>query len=57
MLRDVLAQAIDDVDEKSRAMLGIHGFVPRDEEDYAPIATDLERCGSISLSASPFMSS
>ena len=55
VLRDVLAKAVDDVDEKSRAMLGIHGFVPRDEEDYAPIAKDLERCGSISLSASPFM--
>ena len=57
VLRDVLVQAVDGVNEKSRAMLGIHGFVPRDEEDYAPIATDLERCGSISLSASPFMSS
>ena len=55
VMRNALAKAVDDVDEKSRAMLGIRGFVPRDEEDYAPIAKDLERCGSISLSASPFI--
>ena len=55
VLRDALAKAVDDVDEKSRAMLGICGLVPLDEEDYAPIAKDLERCGSISLSASPFI--
>ena len=55
VMRDALAKAVDDVDEESRAMLGIRGFVPRDEEDYAPIAKDLERCGSISLSASPFI--
>jgi len=36
-------------------MLGIRDFVPLDDKDYAPIAKDLERCGSISLSASPFI--
>ena len=55
VMRDALTKAVDDVDEKSRAMLGICGLVPLDEEDYAPIAKDLERCGSISLSASPFI--
>ncbi len=55
VMHNALAKAVDDVDEKSRAMLGIRGFVPRDEADYAPIAKDLERCGSISLSASPFI--
>ena len=55
VMRDALAKAVDDVDEKSRAMLGIHGFVPLDHKDYTPIANDLERCGSISLSASPFI--
>ena len=56
VMRDALTIAVDDVDEESRAMLGIRGFVPRDEEDYTPIAKDLERCGSISLSTRPFMS-
>ncbi len=56
VMRDALAGAIDDLDEKSCAMLGIQSFVPRDEEDYTPIANDLERCGSISLSVSPFLS-
>jgi len=56
VMRDALAKAVDDIDEKSRVMLGICGFVPLDEEDYAPIAKDLERCGSISLSVSPFLS-
>jgi len=55
VLRDALAKAVDDVDEKSRTMLGIRGFVPLDDKDYAPIAKDLERHGSISLSASPFI--
>ena len=55
VIRNALTKAVDDVDEKSRAMLGIRGFVLRDEEDYAPIANDLERCGSILLSASPFI--
>ena len=55
VMRDVLAKAVDDVDEKSRTMLGIRGFVPRDEEDYAPIADDLARCGSLTLPASPFI--
>jgi len=49
VMRDALAKAVDDVDEESRAMLGIRGFVPRDEEDYAPIAEDLARCGWLSL--------
>ena len=52
VLRDALAKAVDDVDEKSRTMLGIRGFVPLEERDYAPIADDLERCGSIALSVS-----
>jgi hypothetical protein len=56
VMRDALAGAIDDLDEKSCAMLGIQSFVPRDEEDYTPIAWDLARCGSISLSVSPFLS-
>ena len=56
MMRDALAHAVDNLDEKSRTMLGIHDFVERDESDYAPIAKDLERYGSISLSARPFMS-
>jgi len=55
VLRDALAKAVDDVDEKSRTMLGIRGFVPLDDKDYAPIAKDLERHGSTSLSASPFI--
>ena len=54
-MRDALAKAVDDVDEESRAMLGIRGFVPLDDKDYAPIAKDLKRRGSISLSASPFI--
>jgi hypothetical protein len=37
-------------------MLGMHGFVPLDEEDYAPIAKDLARWGPLSLSVSPFLS-
>ena len=49
LMRDVLTKAVDDVDEKSRTMLGIRGFVPRDEKDYAPIAEDLARCGWLSL--------
>jgi len=55
VMRNALAKAVDDVDEKSRAMLGIRGFVPLDDKDYSPIAKDLKRCGSISLSASPFI--
>ena len=49
LMRDVLAKAVDDVDEKSRTMLGIRGFVPRDEKDYARIAEDFARCGWLSL--------
>jgi len=56
VMRDALAKAVDDVDEESRSMLGIRGFVPLDDKDYTPIANDLERCGSISLSVSPFLS-
>jgi len=53
-MRDALARAVDDLDEKSCTMLGIHDFVAREESDYAPIAEDLARCGSLSLSAGPF---
>ena len=56
MMRDALAGAVDDLDEKSCAMLGIQSFVACDESDYAPIAWDLARCGSLSLSVSPFLS-
>ncbi len=49
VMRDSLAKAVDDVDQKSRVVLGICGFVPLDEEDYAPIAEDLVRCGWLSL--------
>ena len=51
VLRDALAKAVDDVDEKSRTMLGIRGFSPLDEKDYSPIANDLKRYGSEALVA------
>ena len=54
-MRDALARAVDDLDEKSCTMLGIHDFVAREESDYAPIAEDLARCGSLVLSAGPFL--
>ena len=56
VMRDALAGAVDDLDEKSCAMLGIQSFMACDESDYAPIAEDLARCGSLSLSVSPFLS-
>ena len=55
-MRDALARAVDDLDEKSCTMLGIHDFVAREESDYAPITEDLARCGSLSLSVGPFVS-
>jgi len=54
-MRDALARAVDDLDEKSCTMLGMHDFMAREESDYAPIAEDLARCGSLSLSAGPFL--
>lgn len=55
-MRDALARAVDDLDEKSCTMLGIHDFVAREESDYAPITEDQARCGSLSLSVGPFVS-
>ena len=55
-MRDALARAVDDLDEKSCMMLGIHDFVAREASDYAPIAEDLALCGSLSLSVGPFLS-
>ena len=55
VMRDALIRAVDDLDEKSLTKLAIHGFVARDESDYVPIAEDVARCGSLSLSAGPFL--
>ena len=49
LMRDALAKGVDDLDKESQAMLGICGFVPLDEKDYAPIADDLKRYGSVVL--------
>ncbi|HCK75740.1 MAG TPA: phosphate ABC transporter substrate-binding protein [Gammaproteobacteria bacterium] len=51
MMRNAFPAAVDDLDEKSRAMLGIRGFVSLDEADYAPTVGDLRRCGSNALVA------
>jgi len=51
LMRDAIAKAVDDLDENNRATLGIRGFLPRDEEDYAPIVDDLKRYGSAALVA------
>ena len=51
LMRDAIAKAVDDLDENNRATLGIRGFLPRDEEDYAPIVDDLKRYGSKALVA------
>jgi len=52
-MRDALAKAVGNLDGKSRLMTGIRGFVPLDEADYAPIAEDLKRCGSLALADQP----
>jgi len=53
LMRDALAKAVGNLDAKSRLMTGIRGFVPLDEADYAPIAEDLKRCGSLALADQP----
>lgn len=51
LMRDAIAKAVDDLDENNRTMLGIRGFLPLDEKDYAPIVDDLKRYGSEALVA------